>query len=141
MASPKQPDPAGSPPSGGGGLDSRRDALETELARKSADGRLARDQHGRRLESNNGMAYAVKLSSEFIAGIIVGAGIGWLIDKALGTSPFALIIFLILGFCAGILSILRNAGLIAVSKSERGFDVKPSGKDETPKGNAWADDE
>jgi ATP synthase protein I len=134
MAPPKQPD-------SGIGLEGRREALEAELNRKTADDKLDRDSRGRRLESNNGMAYAVKVSSEFIAGIIVGVGIGWLIDKVLGTSPFGLIIFLILGFCAGILSILRNAGLIAVSKSERGFDLRPSDRNATPKGNAWADDE
>jgi ATP synthase protein I len=134
MAPPKQPD-------GDPGLNSRREALESGLAKKNAEEKQKRDSHGRRLESNTGMAYAIKVSSEFIAGIIVGAGIGWLIDKAAGTSPWGMIIFLILGFCAGILSILRNAGLIAVSKSERGFDLKPSDKSGTPKGNAWADDE
>ena len=87
------------------------------------------------------MAYAVKISSEFIAGVVVGAALGWLIDKLFGTGPWGLIIFLLLGFCAGVLNVLRSAGLIAVSKSERGFDLKPSRKDETPKGNAWADEE
>ena len=73
--------------------------------------------------------------------VLLVAALGWLFDKMLGTSPWGLIVFLILGFCAGVLNVLRSAGLIAVSKSERGFDIKPSGKDETPKGNAWADDE
>jgi ATP synthase protein I len=122
-------------------LADRSARLGAVLAEKEAEERKDRDAAGRRRESAGGMAYAVKMSSEFIAGIIVGVAIGWLIDKMAGTSPWGLIIFLLLGFCAGVLNILRTAGLIAVSKSERGFDVKPSAKNETPKGNAWADDE
>lgn len=145
MALQKQPEETGSPAPKGAAteseLESRRKRLDDALATREADERKDRDAAGRRRESSNGMAYAVKISSEFIAGVVVGAGIGWLIDKLLGTSPWGLIIFLLLGFCAGVLNVLRSAGLIAVSKSERGFDIKPSGKDATPKGNAWADDE
>jgi ATP synthase protein I len=122
-------------------LESRRQRLEASLAQKEAEQRKDRDEAGRRRDNAGGMAYAIKISSEFIAGVVVGAGLGWLIDKMLGTSPWGLIVFLILGFCAGVLNVLRSAGLIAVSKSERGFDLKPSDKDATPKGNAWADDE
>ena len=143
MAARKQPENAGSSAAQNENseLENRRKRLEAALADKDADERLERDAAGRRRENSNGMAYAVKISSEFIAGVVVGAGIGWLIDKLLGTTPWGLIIFLLLGFCAGVLNVLRSAGLIAVSKSERGFDIKPSDKDTTPKGNAWADDE
>jgi ATP synthase protein I len=122
-------------------LESRRQRLEAALAGKDAKERQERDAAGRRRENSNGMAYAVKISSEFIAGVVVGAALGWLIDKLFGTGPWGLIIFLLLGFCAGVLNVLRSAGLIAVSKSERGFDLKPSDKIATPKGNAWADEE
>jgi ATP synthase protein I len=40
----------------------------------------------------------LKLSSEFIAGVAVGAGLGWVIDRLAGTSPWGLIVFLLLGF-------------------------------------------
>jgi len=60
-----------------------------------------------------GMAYALRLSSEFIAGIVVGAAIGWLIDRWAGTSPWGLIVFLLLGFGAGVLNVLRSAGKVA----------------------------
>ncbi len=143
MAPRKQPENAGSSAAQNKNpeLESRRKGLEAALAEKSAAEQLDRDAAGRRRENSNGMAYAVKISSEFIAGVVVGAGIGWLTDKLLGTTPWGLIIFLLLGFCAGVLNVLRSAGLIAVSKSERGFDIKPSEKNATPKGNAWADDE
>ncbi|MFC3727269.1 AtpZ/AtpI family protein [Neoaquamicrobium sediminum] len=60
-----------------------------------------------------GFGQALKLSSEFIAGIAVGAGLGWLIDRVAGTSPWGLIIFLLLGFAAGVLNVLRSVGMVA----------------------------
>ena len=57
------------------------------------------------------LARAFRMSTEFVAGIIAGAGIGWLFDRLLGTSPGGLIVFLMLGFAAGIFNVLRAAGL------------------------------
>ena len=59
------------------------------------------------------MARGLKLSSEFIAGVVVGALIGWTVDSFAGTSPFGLIVFLLLGFAAGVLNVLREAGAVA----------------------------
>jgi len=52
----------------------------------------------------------MRLSSEFVAGIVVGAGLGWLLDRWLGTSPWGLILFLMVGFAAGVLNVLRASG-------------------------------
>jgi ATP synthase protein I len=57
-----------------------------------------------------GLAQALRLSSEFVAGVLVGAGLGWLFDRFVGTSPWGLIVFLMLGFAAGVLNVLRAAG-------------------------------
>jgi ATP synthase protein I len=40
---------------------------------------------------------------------VVGAGLGLLIDHWLGTSPWGLVIFLLLGFAAGVLNLARSA--------------------------------
>src|SRR5262245_44361081 len=42
------------------------------------------------------MALGFRLSSELIAGVAVGAGIGWGFDRLLSTSPFGFIVFLLL---------------------------------------------
>jgi ATP synthase protein I len=55
------------------------------------------------------MGYAFRIGVELVAGLVVGAGIGWLLDKALGTSPFLLILFFFLGSAAGILNVFRAA--------------------------------
>lgn len=97
-------------------LDRRRLQLDRALARREQEGR----QRPERAKSGiaSGYAAALRLSSEFIAGILFGAAIGWVIDRFAGTSPLGLIVFLLLGFGAGILNILRSAGMVV----ERGLN-------------------
>ena len=54
-----------------------------------------------------------QLSSEFISAIVVGAVLGWLFDHFVGTTPWGLIVLLLLGFCAGVLNVLRAAGKVS----------------------------
>ena len=58
-------------------------------------------------------AYArgFRMSTELVAGVVVGALIGWLLDRWLGLSPWGLIVFLLLGFAAGVLNVMRAAGV------------------------------
>jgi ATP synthase protein I len=60
----------------------------------------------------SGFARGFRLSSELVAGVIVGAVIGWVLDRLLGISPWGLIVFLLLGFAAGVLNVMRAAGVI-----------------------------
>jgi ATP synthase protein I len=106
-----------------GDLDDRRKALDAALAaRTAAESAGLRD---RRMDGGAGFAYALRLSSEFIAGVLVGAGIGYLIDRIVGTSPWGMIVFLLLGFVAGILNVLRSAGLLAEPETKIGPGAKP----------------
>jgi ATP synthase protein I len=59
----------------------------------------------------SGMARGLRLSTELVAGVLVGAGIGWALDRWLGISPWGLIVFLLLGFAAGVLNVVRAAGV------------------------------
>ena len=56
------------------------------------------------------MAVGLRLSSELVAGVLVGAAIGWGFDRLLSTSPWGLIVFLLLGFSAGIINVVRSSG-------------------------------
>jgi ATP synthase protein I len=58
------------------------------------------------------MARGFRLSSELIAGVAVGALIGWGFDRLLSTSPWGLIVFFLLGFVAGVINVMRSAGVI-----------------------------
>ena len=58
-------------------------------------------------ENKNGAGFGFKISTEIIAALVVGVGIGLIVDKYLGTKPFGLIIFFIFGALAGFLNIYR----------------------------------
>lgn len=92
-------------------LERRRRRLEASLATRRPDRREG--EGGTTTGGTAGYGQALKLSSEFIAGIAIGVGIGWVIDRWAGTSPWGLIVFLLLGFGAGILNVLRSAGRVA----------------------------
>ena len=59
-----------------------------------------------------GLGQAMKLSSEFAAGVIAGSALGWLIDRFAGSSPWGLIVCTLLGFAAGIMNMMRASGLL-----------------------------
>lgn len=96
-------------------LSSRLRTLEEKLDVRRAEERAAQAVSRRQVAP--AMAQAIRLGGEFVAGVLVGAGIGWLIDAWLGTSPWGLIVFLLLGFVAGVLNVLRAAGLASPPES------------------------
>ena len=57
------------------------------------------------------LARGFRLSTELVAGVLVGAFIGWALDKWLGLSPWGMIVFLLLGFAAGVVNVMRAAGV------------------------------
>ncbi len=101
-----------------GSLDDRLRKLESHLAAKGVGVETKKDEQAEKNASS--MAQAMKLSSEFVAGIVVGAVLGWFFDRVLGTNPWGLIIFLFLGFGAGTLNVLRSAGYVAESGNNVG---------------------
>lgn len=72
-----------------------------------------------------GYGMALRLGADFVAGVVVGAALGWGFDALLGTSPWGLIVFLLFGFAAGIISVMRTAGLIA---KRPGLDDDPASR-------------
>jgi ATP synthase protein I len=94
-------------------------ALSARLQRLGE--RLGQHQPDRPSENNprpgaetdpSGLARGLQLTAEFVAGILVGTAIGWLMDRWLGTSPWGLIVWLLLGFAAGVLNVMRAAGVV-----------------------------
>ena len=54
-----------------------------------------------------GAGFGFKISTEIIAALVVGVGIGLIVDNYFNTKPFGLIIFFILGALAGFLNVYR----------------------------------
>jgi ATP synthase protein I len=49
-----------------------------------------------------------RIAVDLLAGVAVGVGIGLAIDRWLGTSPWSLLVFLVLGFAGGMMNMLRT---------------------------------
>lgn len=48
-----------------------------------------------------------RMGIELMVGVVVGLGIGWLLDRWLDTKPLFMIVLMILGMGAGILNVVR----------------------------------
>lgn len=93
----------------------RLDRLSRDLATEQRE-RSEAEEPSRSGSAGYGMA--VRLGSEFVAAVLVGAGLGWGLDKLAGTSPWGLIGLLLLGFVAGVMNVMRVAG--SVSRPDAG---------------------
>lgn len=54
-----------------------------------------------------GMGMGVRVGVELISGLAVGGGIGYALDRWLGTKPWLLLLFFFLGAAASVLNIYR----------------------------------
>jgi ATP synthase protein I len=103
-------------------LSARLHRLEDRLSVSRNDRKLRTDQSDGAENATakaSAMARGFRLSSELIAGVVVGAVIGWGIDRLLSTSPWGLIVFFLLGFVAGVINVMRAAGVAARDASDR----------------------
>jgi len=103
----------------GGSRPAEEAALSARLRRLGE--RLDQAGAGRAAESGptsqptadpSAFARGMRLSAELVGGVIGGFVLGWLLDRWLGTSPWGLIVFLLLGFAAGVLNLMRSAGVV-----------------------------
>jgi ATP synthase protein I len=110
-------DNAGRKPVGNDGDDPQDAALANRLdalgKRLDAISRTETIEAAKAASSGNAsdLAQAFRLSTEFVAGVVAGAGIGWALDSVFATKPWGLIVFMMLGFGAGIMNVTRAAGL------------------------------
>jgi ATP synthase protein I len=59
--------------------------------------------------SQSQLGIAFRLVADLLAGVIVGGGIGWALDRVFGTSPLLLIVMFLLGVAAGMRNLMRTA--------------------------------
>ena len=116
---------------GDGNRDKSPDEAALSARLGSLDRRLSEIGDNRKIRTNvsgneqdaaqakaSAMAVGLRLSSELVAGVLVGAALGWGFDRLLSTSPLGLIVFLLLGFVAGVINVMRAAGAMS-KQSER----------------------
>jgi ATP synthase protein I len=95
--------------------DAKLDDISSRL--KDLGSRIEAEKSEKRAAEKPSMKYqgasdyskGYRLASEFVAGVLVGGLVGFGLDKLFHTLPLFLIVFLLLGFGAGILNMSRSA--------------------------------
>ncbi|MEZ5888051.1 MAG: AtpZ/AtpI family protein [Paracoccaceae bacterium] len=63
---------------------------------------------------------------ELVSGLGIGAAIGYGLDRLMGTLPWSLVVFTLLGFAAGVRVMMRTAG--EVQKRNMGGNARTEGE-------------
>ena len=61
------------------------------------------------LPPGNALGLALRVGVELVSALAIGLAIGWLLDAWLGTRPWLMLVFILLGGAAGILNVYRMA--------------------------------
>ena len=79
---------------------------------------------------SGGMALAGRVTTELVAGVVVGAFFGWALDSWLGTTPTFMVVFFFIGSAAGMMNVWRAltgrgmaAGFVDEKSSDDGEDA------------------
>lgn len=99
-------------------MKARLESLSAALDRQRKDHPDPAAVDGAEVQTSRAMSLGFRVLSEFVAGIVVGALLGWQFDKWLGTSPALLLIMSMLGAGAGFWNVYRIAA--APTGSQRG---------------------
>ena len=100
-----------------GDISSRLKDLDARITAEKSEQRQA-EQPSMKYQGASDYSKGYRLASEFVAGVLVGGLLGFGLDKLFGTLPLFLIVFLLLGFGAGILNMSRSANRTPPSAEE-----------------------
>nr|WP_321511513.1 AtpZ/AtpI family protein [uncultured Celeribacter sp.] len=81
-------------------------ALEERIA-KAKEGQQPKTSRGEEHFSQANMAW--RMVVELVAGLLIGFGMGWGLDRLFGTTPLFLVLFIGFGLAAGVKTMMRTA--------------------------------
>jgi ATP synthase protein I len=102
----------GSEPSEEAALSARLRSLGQRLDHVGPSRKTETGSASRTTADASAFAKGMRMSAELVGGVVVGFILGWLFDRGLGTSPWGLIVFVLVGFAAGVLNVMRSAGVV-----------------------------
>ena len=76
-----------------------------EIAKKNIKG----DSKNNEGSNAASLGKALKISTEFVAAVVVGTTIGFLLDNSFDTKPLLIICFFFIGVAAGVVNVFRSA--------------------------------
>ena len=80
--------------------------IDRRIAKMQGDQKEAQQPPRAALPAGMG-AILSRVATELVAGVVVGAFIGWVLDRWFGTSPLFLVVMFFLGASAGMLNVWR----------------------------------
>jgi ATP synthase protein I len=109
--------------------------LDKARAKRGSDPSVSEPDNAA-LQQGAGLGFRIGI--EFVVAVVVGTGLGWALDRGLGTRPWGMIVLFFLGVGAGMLSVYR-----AVAGIKMPVGSRPIGKIDSGRGakDKWDDDE
>lgn len=111
----------------------RMHALEARIAAAKS---RAHPERSKVEEHHSQAQLAWRMVIELVAGLGIGFGIGYGLDWVLGTTPWLMVVFVILGFIAGIKTMIRSANELQRDALER---EEIAARDNAAKGSGTQD--
>jgi ATP synthase protein I len=81
------------------------------IGQRLGEVKARRETAARPAPEARGAAYgqAFRIAAELIAGLVFGGALGWFLDRQFDTLPLMLVLFVMIGFAAGLLNVIRGA--------------------------------
>ena len=95
-------------------LKKARKLVQDPLTKKTTDGS----------EKGSVLSLAFRVAVEIVSAVVIGFCLGWFLDDWLGTKPWLMLMFVVIGFAAGVLNVYRMA-------SGFGYSAGYANKDKT----------
>jgi ATP synthase protein I len=96
-----------------------RERLKRLEERIEAAQKPGRAETGRGRRTVDGSALGWRMVTELLTGIALGLALGYGLDSLLGTLPLFLVVFVLLGFAAGVRTMMRSVDELKRQGAER----------------------
>ena len=91
----------------------------SSLSRKIDEARKSSNRGTEISEHHKNANYAWRMVLELVTGMLIGFGIGYLLDKGLGTEPIFIVVMSLFGFAAGVKTMIKTAEEFSGEKKTR----------------------
>lgn len=95
-------------------------------AKAQQEEKANRAEHQRRNSVNTPASMALRYSSELVAAVVVGVGLGLLIDHFAKTSPWGLLVMMGFGMAAGMRNLMRAARQLTAEAQKAAEKPEPT---------------